>query len=234
MPDITLITGNLTVSGSSRLEGLTNIKSGYINRSFIPFNPNNNTSTYDPKYLLSNGTESSLPFAFGPQPWPYATGVRIKFHFRSDANNVHQLNPWINGMKWTQVTGTSLSPFNLRSGASFVINKTGENFKLPWRSFNDVPDRFFIRADVYPFTAEERSTHLENSGMFAIQNNQKIGFGTFDPSEKIDINGNLKIENTGFFESIVINNQKVNVENIYNPTFVSDLNPNPILGSFNV
>jgi len=214
MAEVYLITGNLTVSGNSNLISETIIPSGFTNTSFLPFNPNTNTSTYEPRYLLSNNTESNLPFAFsGPQPWPYATGVLIKFGFYN--YNINQLPRWINTMQWVQVTGATLG--GLRTGTSYITHKTGERFKLPWTSFNDVPASFFIRAIGRTYNIDQRLDHIENSGAFALNANDKIGFGTFIPSEKVDINGNLKVDETGFFEKIFIDNKEFNINNQFNP-----------------
>ena len=230
MPDVALITGNLVVSGNTNLYGSTYIPSGYVNNSFLPYNPNTNASTYEPRYVLSNGAESSLPFAFvgPPASWPYATGVLIKFGFYG--TNIDQLPTWINTMKWLQVTGDSLSPWTLRTGQAYVINKTGEKFKLPWTSFSSVPNRFFIKAIGVAFNLTERLDHLENSGAFALLSNHKIGFGTHQPTEKLEINGNIRVENTGFFESVFINGKFFDAEKTYNPTFTASIDVNNVFG----
>ena len=58
MADISLITGNLTVLGSTTLSGSSFLTSGYTNNPFVPSSPIT-------RYLLSNGTESTIPFGGG-------------------------------------------------------------------------------------------------------------------------------------------------------------------------
>ena len=228
MPEVYLITGNFTVSGNTNLVSDSIIPSGFTNSSFLPFNRNTNSSTYEPRYLLSNGTESQLPFAtVGPiASWPYATGVLIKFGFYN--YNIDQLPRWINTMQWVQVTGQTIP--GMRTGISYVTHKTGEVFKLPWTSFNDVPGTFFIRAIARTYNVDQRLDHIETSGAFALNSNDKIGFGTFTPTEKIDINGNLKVEQTGFFEKIYIDNTLLTINNNPDPRFILNKEYNAILG----
>jgi hypothetical protein len=229
MSDITLITGNLTVSGNANLYSSTYLPTGYVNNTFLPFNPNNNVATFEPRYTLSNGKISQFPFeSIGgpPSNWPYATGVLIRFGFYE--NNIHQLPTWINTMKWQQVSGTSLNPYNLRTGERYVINKTGEIFSLPWTSFNSIPNKFFIRARGTAFTLDERLNHIENSGTFALLDIQKIGFGTHQPTEKVDVDGNFLVENTGFFQQILINGEILDPDKQYDPTFITSINKNDI------
>jgi len=227
MPEVYLITGNLTVSGNASLISESLIPSGFTNMSFLPFNPNTNSSTFEPRYLLSNGTESQLPFAFGgPQPWPYATGVLIKFGFYN--YNINQLPRWINTMQWVQVTGSTIA--GMRTGTRYINYKTGEAFPLPWTSFSNVPGSFFIRAIARAYNIDQRLDHIENSGAFALNANDKVGFGTFIPSEKIDIDGNLRVEETGFFEKIFIDNQEFNANNQFNPISQSQRDYNQVLG----
>jgi len=227
MPEVYLITGNLTVSGNTNLISEAIIPSGFSSYSFLPFNPNTNNSTFEPRYLLSNGTESTLPFAFGgPQPWPYATGVLIRFGFYN--YNINQLPRWINTMQWLQVTGASLS--SMRTGTSYINHSTGQAFRLPWTSFNNVPGSFFIRTIGRTYNIDQRLDHIENSGAFALNANDKIGFGTFTPNEKIDINGNLKVDETGFFQKIFIDNQEFTTANQFNPISQSQIEYNPVIG----
>lgn len=228
MPETYLITGNLTVSGNTNLFSDSIVPSGFTNYSFIPFIPGAGTSTYQTRYLLSNGTESTLPFAqIGPiANWPYATGIVIRFGFYE--SNMYQLPRWINTIKWVQITGAAIA--NLRTGINFVTHKTGENFKLPWTSFNDVPGSFFVRMMSKCYNVNERLDYIENSGAFALMPEQKIGFGTFEPTEKIDINGNLKVEETGFFGKIFINNEIFTINTNPDPRFILNKEYNPILG----
>jgi hypothetical protein len=187
MADISLITGNLTVLGSTSLSGSAYIASGYTNNAFVP-------STPIQRYLLSNGTESVIPFGPGGV---YATGFKFSFTFSSQAD----LNRHINTQKWYIVTGSSV-PGRIQGNNTIQINKTGVTIPFP----NPAPPAFFSQGILTSYTIDERFNHIEQSGVFALQNGQKIGFGTFDPQEKVHIaGGNLKVDNTGFFNNIIIN-----------------------------
>jgi hypothetical protein len=187
MPDISLITGNLTVLGTTTLSGTAFLPSGYTNNAFVP-------STPIQRYLLSNGTESTVPFGAGGV---YATGFKFSFNFSSQAD----LNRHINTQNWYIVTGTTLNG-RVQGNNTTQINKTGVIIPFP----NPAPASFFSQARLTNYTIDERFNHIEQSGVFALQSEQKIGFGTFDPQEKVHIaGGNLKVDNTGFFNNIIIN-----------------------------
>jgi hypothetical protein len=187
MADITLIPGNLSVLGTTTLSGSAYIPSGYTNNAFVP-------STPIQRYLLSNGTESTIPFAAGGV---YATGFKFSFNFSSEAD----LNRHINTQNWYIVTGASLVG-RVQGNNTTQINKTGVIIPFP----NPAPASFFSQALLTNYTIDERFNHIEQSGVFALQNGQKIGFGTFNPQEKVHIvGGNLKVDNTGFFNNIIIN-----------------------------
>jgi hypothetical protein len=192
MADISLITGNLTVLGTTTLSGSAYIPSGYTNNAFVP-------STPIQRYLLSNGTESTVPFGLGGV---YATGFKFSFNFSNEAD----LNRHINTQKWYIVTGASLAR-RVQGNNTIQINKTGVTIPFP----NPAPSQFFSQAFLTNYTIDERFNHIEQSGVFALENRQKIGFGTFDPQEKVHIaGGNLRVDNTGFFNNIHLSGQPIN------------------------
>jgi hypothetical protein len=193
MADISLITGNLTILGSTTLSGSAYIPSGYTNTPFVP-------STPVQRYLLSNGTESTLPFA---PSGVYATGFKFSFIFSSDAD----LNRHINTQRWYILTGSTLNG-RVQGDNTIQINQTGVTIPFPVPN----PASFYSQAVLTNYSIDERFNHIEQSGVFALQNRQKIGFGTFNPQEKIHVSGgNLRVDNTGFFNDIYLGGQRLNI-----------------------
>jgi len=196
MADISLITGNLTILGSTTLSGSAYLPSGYTNNAFVPSSP---VQTY----LLSNGAQSGVPFGPGGV---YATGFKFNFRFSSDAD----LNRHINTQKWYILTGSTING-RIQGDNTIQINKTGVTIPFPVPN----PPGFYSQAVLTSYTIDERFNHIEQSGIFALQNGQKIGFGTFDPQEKIHVSGgNLRVDNTGFFNDIYLGTQRLNVDTV--------------------
>jgi hypothetical protein len=200
MADISLITGNLTVLGSTTLSGIAFLPSGYTNNAFVPSSPIT-------RYLLSNGTESTIPFGGGGA---FATGFKFGWGFSTPED----LNRHINTQKWYIITGSSV-PGRVQGNNTIQINKTGVIIPFP----NPAPPAFFSQGILTSYTIDERFNHIEQSGVFALQSGQKIGFGTFDPQEKVHISGgNLLVNNTGIITSITGTN--ANISNINSNKFI--------------
>ena len=208
MADISLITGNLTVLGSTTLSGSSFLTSGYTNNPFVPSSPIT-------RYLLSNGTESTIPFGGGGA---FATGFKFGWGFSTPAD----LNRHINTQRWYIITGSSV-PGRIQGNNTIQINKTGVIIPFP----NPAPASFFSQGILTSYTIDERFNHIEQSGVFALQSTQKIGFGTFDPQEKVHISGgNLRVDNTGIITFITgtnanistINSNKFILQNSYIPS----------------
>ena len=196
MADISLITGNLTVLGSTTLSGSAYLPSGYTNNPFVPSTPNQ-------RYLSSNGTETLFP-------GPTTTGFKFGWTFSSEAD----LNRHINTQRWYIVTGSSLNG-RIQGNNTIQINKTGVIIPFP----NPAPNSFFSQGVLTNYTIDERFNHIEQSGVFALQSTQKIGFGTFDPQQKVHISGgNLRVDNTGIITSITGTN--ANISNINSNKFI--------------
>ena len=196
MADISLITGNLTVLGSTTLSGSAYLPSGYTNNAFVPSSPIT-------RYLLSNGTESTIPFGGGGA---FATGFKFGWGFSTPAD----LNRHINTQRWYIITGSSV-PGRIQGNNTIQINKTGVIIPFP----NPAPASFFSQGILTSYTIDERFNHIEQSGVFALQSAQKIGFGTFDPQEKVHVSGgNLRVDNTGFFNNIYLNGQILNSDTV--------------------
>jgi hypothetical protein len=200
MADISLITGNLTVLGSTTLSGSAYLPSGYTNNPFVPSTPNQ-------RYLLSNGTESTIPFGPGGV---YATGFKFGWTFSTPAD----LNRHINTQRWYIVTGSTLNG-RIQGNNTIQINQTGVIIPFP----NPAPASFYSQGVLTNYSIEERFNHIEQSGVFALQSGQKIGFGTFNPQEKVHISGgNLRVDNTGIITSITGTN--ANISNINSNKFI--------------
>jgi hypothetical protein len=220
MADISLITGNLTVLGSTTLSGIAFLPSGYTNNACVPSSPIT-------RYLLSNGTESTIPFGGGGA---FATGFKFGWGFSTPAD----LNRHINTQKWYIVTGSSV-PGRIQGNNTIQINKTGVIIPFP----NPAPPAFFSQGILTSYTIDERFNHIEQSGVFALQSAQKIGFGTFDPQEKVHVsNGNLRVDNTGIITSITgtnanisnINSTNGNISNITGTSInVQNINSNKFI-----
>jgi len=198
MPDVNLITGDLTVSGISNFLSNTFIPSGYTNKSFSINRGDGSTSVpYKVKYLKSNGTETLTPAD------PLATGMRGYIEITN--LNWSQLSRHVRTQRFTIETGNSLSAslFKEAYNTSF-LNATG--ITVPYTAANGP---MYSRAKFTLMTLDQRLDHIENSGVFALMPDEKIGFGTFQPQEKVHVNGNIKVQNTGFFKKLIINNQEV-------------------------
>jgi len=198
MAEINLITGDLTVSGISNFLSNTFIPTGYTNKGFSINRGDGSTSVpYKVKYLKSNGTETLTPAD------PLATGMRGYIEITN--LNLSQLSRHIRTQRFTIETGNSLnaSLFKEAYSTSF-LNSTGVT--VPYTSVNGP---VYSRAKFTLMTLDQRLDHIENSGVFAIMPEERIGFGTFQPQEKVHINGNIKVQNTGFFKKLIINNQEV-------------------------
>jgi len=200
MAEINLITGNLTVSGISNFLSNTFIPSGYTNKSFSINRGDGSTSVpYKVKYLKSNGTETLTPAD------PLATGMRGYVEITN--LNLSQLSRHIRTQRFTIETGNSLSSSSFREAynTSF-LNSTG--ITVPYTA---ATGPIYSRAKFTLMTLDQRLDHIENSGIFALLPEEKIGFGTFQPQEKVHVDGNIRVQNTGFFKKLIINNQEVNL-----------------------
>lgn len=175
MADINVITGNLTVSGTFTASGFAFLPSGYTNLSFSPL-----AGALTRIYLNNNGTVSTAPSSL-------STGTRVYIPFPSNYSNSDDLSRHIRTQKITLLTGNSAS-LSLRTPVGPYINETG--ITLP---FNLATGPQFIGAGYTVYNIDERFNHIEQSGIFALKSGEKIGFGTYQPTEKVHVNGNLRI-----------------------------------------
>lgn len=196
MADITVVTGNLNVSGITTLAGTSYIPSGYTNNSFVPFNPSTNIGIYTVTFLNTAGQENQFPVGT-------VTGVRAIFDFSK--SNEAQLSRHIRTQKWFLRTGASIGS-RVQGDNTIQINSTGTLIPV------NNPSSFFTQGVLTAYNIDERFNHIEQSGVFALETNEKIGFGTYQPQEKVHISkGNLKIDNTGFLNTLVLENNYIPV-----------------------
>lgn len=167
---INVISGNLTVSGQFIASGYAYLPSGYTNVAFTPATPAR-------IFLNSNGTISATPSSL-------STGARYYFSFNNTSNP--DLSRHLRTQKWELLTGNVLPPGI--SAGQFYVNQTGVT--LP---FTLAGGPQYFRTRTVPYSIEERFNHLEESGLFALQTNERIGIGTFQPREKMHVNGNVRI-----------------------------------------
>lgn len=199
---VNIATGDLKITDSFEVLGNAYIPSGYTNFAFLPVlddaNPGG-SQAFTRTWLNSNGTETAFPTAF-------STGN--KGFFRFNPLNSGQLNRYIQTEKFILYTGNSLVPFLVPHGKDFQSNITG--IVTPF-SFATGPQ--FIQGRLELYEIEERFEHIETSGTFCLLPNQKMGFGTFTPKEKMDIEGNLRIDG-GYINPITGNNVVFNITGI--------------------
>jgi len=167
MAEITVISGNLTVSGTFSSSGFAYIPSGYTNQSFTP-GP-----------LILTYLQSGNALGLGA----FTTGIRVRYAVPLGSE---ELSRHLRTQKFELLTGNSLdaliptNKFNYNTLESFLPYKTGVGPQ-------------FVRAKNYVYTIDERFRHIESSGLFALGASEKIGIGTYQPTEKVHVGGNLRV-----------------------------------------
>jgi len=199
MAEINLITGDLTVSGSTTLVNNTFIPSGYVTMvSPVTRSSIDSTRAFNIAYLKSNGTITYSALD------PLATGARVYLEITN--SNYDQFSNHIRTQKLSIETGNQTNIWREAYNGASYINSSG--FTVPYSSSTGPIN---LRPKFKLMTLAERLDHIENSGTFALMPSDKIGFGTYQPTEKVHVNGNLKVENTGYFNKLIINSREVNV-----------------------
>lgn len=167
MSEITLISGNLTVSGTFSSSGFAYIPSGYTNQAFTPGG------------LLLTPLNSGNVLGVGP----FTTGFRARYLVPT---GTEELSRHIRTQKFELLTGNSLD-------ALIPTNKFNYNTLEAFVPYTSGVGPQFIRAKNYVYTIDERFRHIESSGVFALLGHEKIGIGTFQPTEKVHVGGNLRV-----------------------------------------
>jgi hypothetical protein len=202
------ITGNQIINGNKIFEnGYIKFLTGYTNDPFVP-GYLNGTSTLKTVFLNSASPFTTLT------PNANTTGVNLYFDFHSESNLTNQLDRHIRTQSLRFLTGLNINSQIV--ARDYLPNSTG--VILPYT----LTAGFFPSATAANFPLEERLTKIESSGVFALLSGQKIGIGTFEPSEKLHIFGNLKVDGAisgkSLTSSVDINNitQNFTFNNVYN------------------
>lgn len=207
---VALTTGNLTVLSGFEVTNDAYIPSGYTTPAFLPSSNDatpGSDSVYVRTYLNANGTETSFPIFSGPS---ISTGTKGSLVFGS--LNSGQFNRHLQTQKWILYTGNQPTPASsFKPYGKYEVNNTG--IVVPFNIFAPPfgPVYVFGRLDV--FKIDERFDHIERSGVFALLNHEKIGFGTYNPTEKMDVEGNIKIDG-GYINPVTGNNVIFNITGI--------------------
>jgi len=206
---VALTTGNLTVLSGFEVTNDAYIPSGYTNTAFLPSSNDNfpnSDNVYVRTYLNADRTETSFPIFSGPS---ISTGTKGGLAFKS--LNSGQFNRHLQTQKWILYTGNSLNTSAFKPYGQYSINNTG--IVVPFNIFAPPfgPVYVFGRLDV--FKIDERFDHIERSGVFALLNHEKIGFGTYNPTEKMHVEGNIKIDG-GYINPVTGNNVIFNITGI--------------------
>lgn len=133
---------------------------------------------------------------FNVDTWRFYSGVNFNLNFSSEADRQYHLQ----NQYWILMTGaTSSGPFIQYTGRDAVqANSTGVRI-----NFNDIRKPLFAKALVLPLDVNARIDKLINSGTFAVKTTDTLNIGQIPPyppvkNEKLNINGNLRIQGTGF------------------------------------
>lgn len=196
---INVATGNLTIATGFSFEALdySYIPSGYTNLPSIPLINDSNPGagvTFLRSWLNTDGTETSGPILPG---LPVAsTGTKGFFSFTN--LNSGSLSRHMMTQKFALFTGNT---FPLRQASDYLANASG--VVVPW-SWTPLRPQF-IQGRVTIYDIDERLDHIEESGVLSLLPNQKIGIGTYTPTEKLDVEGNIEIDG-GYINPIQDNN----------------------------
>jgi hypothetical protein len=199
---VNIATGDLKITDSFEVLGNAYIPSGYTNFPFLPVLDDadpGSSQAFTRTWLNSAGTPETA--------FPTANSTGTKGFFRFNPLNSGQLNRYLQTEKFILYTGNSLNPF-LVPHQDFRSNTTGVV-----TSFSFATGPQFLQGRLELYEIEERFEHIERSGVFCILPNQKMGFGTYTPQEKMDIEGNLRIDG-GYINPITGNNVVFNITGI--------------------
>lgn len=203
---IAVTTGNLTVLSGFEVTGPAYIPSGYTNSPFLPTIDDNQpfgAAAFARTWLNNDGTETSFPKGPGAIT---ATGTKGVLVF--NPLNSGQLNRHIQTQKWALYTGNSLS-IKLAQYKDFQPNSTGIIAPWSWSPIQPI----YIQGRLELYEIDERFEHIERSGTFSLLSHEKVGFGTFSPKEKMDIEGNIKIDG-GYINPVTGSNVITNITGI--------------------
>lgn len=166
MATINVLSGNLNVSGTFAASGYSYFASGYTNTAFTP-------GTLIRTYLNSGNSVGKGAFT---------TGIKVTYFItNSDLRDRH-----VRTQKWQLLTGNS-------TDAYFPTNKFNYNSVEAFIPYTSGVGPEYVKAENYVYDIDERFRHIESSGVFALGSTQKVGIGTYEPSEKVHVNGNIRV-----------------------------------------
>jgi hypothetical protein len=166
MATINVLSGSLKVSGTFAASGYSYFASGYTNQAFTP-------GSLSYTYLNSNNSVGKGAFT---------TGIKARYVI----GNQGLVDRHIRTQKWQLLTGNSTDSY-------FPTNKFNYNTLEAFIPYTSGVGPEYLKAANYVYDIDERFRHIESSGVFALDSNQKVGIGTFEPSEKVHVNGNIRV-----------------------------------------
>lgn len=175
-------TGNQNIGGNKNFNGgFIKFLTGFTND---PFTPNRGGVNTWELLFLNSGDSFGNPIVT-TVPTENTTGVYTYFNFSGLED---QLDRHIRTQIVRLRTGFLTSP--KIPYTDFAANTTG--FVVPY-----IPNNIFIQ-DYANLALEDRLLKIESSGAFCILPNQKMGIGTFTPTEKLDVSGTIKTSRIRF------------------------------------
>jgi hypothetical protein len=175
-------TGNQNIGGNKNFNGgFIKFLTGFTNDTFAP--NRGGLNTWELLFLNSGGLFGN-PIVT-TVPTENTTGVYTYFNFSGLED---QLDRHIRTQIVRLRTGFATSP--KIPYTDFAANTTG--FVVPY-----IPNNIFIQ-DYTNLALEDRLRKIESSGAFCILPNQKMGIGTFTPTEKLDVSGTIKTNRIRF------------------------------------
>lgn len=204
---VALSTGNLTVLSGFEVVNDAHIPSGYTTSAFLPTVNDSQpfgAAAFTRTFLNNDGTETTFPKGPGAITATGSKGVLI-----FNPLNSGQFNRHIQTQKWALYTGNNLfAP--LIKASDFIANSTGIVTPFSW---SPVVGPIYVQGRLEVYEIDERFEHIEKSGAFALLNHEKVGFGTYTPTEKMHVEGNMRIDG-GYINPVTGNNVIFNITGI--------------------
>lgn len=204
---VALSTGNLTVLSGFEVVNDAYVPSGYTTPAFLPTVDDSQpfgTAAFTRTFLNNDGTETTFPKGPGAITATGSKGVLI-----FNPLNSGQLNRHIQTQKWALYTGNNLF-VPLIKASDFIANSTGIITPFTW---SPVIGPIYVQGRLEVYEIDERFEHIEKSGTFALLNHEKVGFGTYTPTEKMHVEGNMRIDG-GYINPVTGNNVIFNITGI--------------------
>jgi FG-GAP repeat len=189
-------TGNQNINGSKTF---TTDNGSYVKSELFYTN-----SSFSPTNFVGDGIQkviylnSIVPFETSASN-VNTTGVSVYLDFASETQLINQLDRHIRTQSVIFSTGIPLTTV-LRG-----VNLTG--YKAPWTP----GPQFISSANFINLPLEDRLHKIESSGAFCLLPNEKMGVGTYIPSEKLHVAGNLKVDGNAYGNNLIYNTGNQNI-----------------------